>query len=81
MGAPDFVIYRTDLWDLQPRTGIVKKDKEVLHGYVNETDEVVHALETVDQYTKDHLRARGLIKSLLPDALVGSHTIPMVTRG
>jgi hypothetical protein len=79
-GEPTHVIYRTDLWDLQPRTRYLNHSK-AWHAEVNEDAEVNNATAIMEEYVNNHMWAHNMIRSLLPNAYIGSHTIPPINWG
>jgi hypothetical protein len=78
-GKPNFVIFRTELWDLQPITVDVKYMG--VQKRFNESWYVDHAEEVGTLFTNDHIADITQIRSLLPSAYVGAHTIPTIKWG
>lgn len=78
-GIPNFVIFRTELWDLQPITvdlryiGVTKR--------FNESWYVDHSEEVMGRFISDQVFDINLIRSLLPNSYIGSHTVPTIKWG
>lgn len=78
-GAPDFIIYRTDAWDLGPRT--YRPGKLWKQFQVDEANETLHANQTMKEFFDNNIRQLDKIHEILPDVILGTHTIPTWSVG
>eukprot|EP01036_Dinobryon_divergens_P025067 gene25067-33580_t len=79
-GTPQFIFYRTELWDLQPNTAYLNQS-QTLHEGVNDEEKVRDATRIMDEFTANHEWAVDYLRSLVPTAYIGSHTVPNIKWG
>jgi len=72
-GIPNFVIFRGDLWDMHPLSSAMTNG-EFDESNINKTELINHMIHT---YTEDFKQ----IKTLLPNAYIGTHTVPQIKWG
>ena len=66
-GHPQFVLFRTDIWDLC--------------SYTEKDFKVFAANESIQQFIADTQNAFKIIHKMAPKALLGTHTVPKITWG
>ena len=69
-GTPDYIFYRTELWDFHPRSGSVDVKGEMRN-----------ATQRLEEFISNHEWAISLIRSIVPTAYIGSHTVPNIKWG
>eukprot|EP01041_Mallomonas_annulata_P012456 gene12456-26205_t len=73
-GDPNFIFYRTDLWDL-----ITKSNRPSNH--INEMEARNMNSTIFDKLIKDYEWAFGYLRKEIPSAYLGTHTVPKIKWG
>ena len=76
-GKPDYILYRTELWDLSAYVDECK----VLNSGKDEEKEVYNITYKTHEFIRNHVWAISLIHSLVPTAYIGAYTVPNIKWG